>query len=59
MESPLHAHDRYALEVAEDHLTCMTLDSGDREMRNLLVREALLVLERLRQGTWTQLVLLI
>lgn len=59
MKSPLHAHDRHTLQITENHLALVTLDSGDREVWDVFVRETLLVLDRLRQRTWTQLVLLI
>ena len=59
MESALHAHDWYSLEIAEDHLAGMTLYRRQREMRDFLIGEALLVHEGFRERTWTQLVLLI
>jgi len=59
MKSALHAHDRYTLQMAENHLTGVTLYRRYREMWDFLVREALLVHERFRDRTWTQLVLLI
>lgn len=48
MESALHAHDRYTLKIAEDHLTGMTFYRGHREMWNVLVWEELLVHEGFR-----------
>ena len=58
MKSSLHAHDRYALQITEHHLSLVARDGRDWKMWDLFVRKALLVLEGIRQRTWTQLVLL-
>lgn len=58
MKSSLHAHDWYALQITEHHLPLVALNGRHWKMRDFFVWEALLVLEGVRQRTWTQLVLL-